>query len=767
MALQTRWARPILPRAMAAQPLPSPPEAAPGATAFSYRPEEEAELAARLDRLVAMVSDRFPDSDTGMLHRAFVTAALAHGDQRRKSGEPYISHPLAVAEIMADLGLDAPAAAAALLHDVVEDTAVDQVTVDADFGPEVGRLVAGVTKISAIEAREKTAAEAESLRRMLLASVDDLRVILIKMADRLHNMQTLGALSPERRRVMALETLEIYAPLANRLGIWQFKSQFEDLALKELDPDSFEAIERALAERRAAHEDYLAGVIAILDGRLRETGLQAEIQARAKHIYSIHRKMQRKDVPAEQIYDALAVRMLVETTAQCYVALGVVHTLWPPMPGQFDDYIAKKKDNLYQSLHTSVWGPGNRPLEVQIRTHEMHRVAEHGVAAHWLYKEDNRRAREIEERVAALRRILESHDEDAVDAQAFIEGLKTDVFRDQVYVFTPNGAVIELPTGATPVDFAYHVHTEIGHRCRGAMVNGKMVALDTPLSTGQTVKIITAKGEAGPSRDWLNPNLGYVSSNRARNMIKQWFRRQQKGQSVQEGREILERQLRRLGMTKLSHDAAAKLFGYERLDDFYAAIGHNDVPMEVLGTRLLEHEAGHLDERAARPARPAPPATPARKDAGPAAGVTVRGADGLFTRVASCCHPLPGDEVVGYVTRGQGVTLHQSDCRNIVALREREPERFIRVNWQQNETRSYPVELRIVAYDRPGLVRDVSDVMARRGVNMSSVTATVHNSDGAAMVTAVVEMSSMTQLATLIDRLEMIENVIEVHRAHG
>jgi (p)ppGpp synthase/HD superfamily hydrolase len=341
------------------------------------------------------------------------------------------------------------------------------------------------------------------------------------------------------------------------------------------------------------------------------------------------------------------------------------------------------------------------------------------------------------------------------------------VFRDQVYVFTPNGAVIELPAGSTPVDFAYHVHTEIGHRCRGAMVNGKMVALDTPLTTGQTVKIITAKGEAGPSRDWLNPNLGYVTSDRARNRIRQWFRRQQKSQSIQDGREILERQLRRLGMTKLSHDAAGKLFGYERLDDFYAAIGHNDVPMEVLATRLLEHEAGHVDERGARPAPPAAPAVTVRRDAGPATGVTVHGADGLFTRVASCCHPLPGDDVVGYVTRGQGVTLHRSDCRNIVALSEREPERFIRVNWQQNETRAYPVELRIVAYDRPGLVRDVSDVMARRGVNMSSVTATVHQSDGAATVTAVVEIASLSQLATLIDRLEMIENVIQVHRAHG
>ncbi len=438
------------------------------------------------------------------------------------------------------------------------------------------------------------------------------------------------------------------------------------------------------------------------------------------------------------------------------------------MAGEFDDYIAKKKSNLYQSLHTSVLGPGNRPLEVQIRTRDMDEVAEYGVAAHWMYKEDNHRARELEERVAALRRILESHNEDAADAQAFIEGLKTDVFRDQVYVFTPNGDVIELPAGSTPMDFAYHVHTEIGHRCRGAMVNDRMVALDTPLQTGQTVKVITAKGEAGPSRDWLNPNLGFVISNRARNKIRQWFRRQQRSQSIHDGREILERQLRRLGLTRVAHDAAAKMFGHEKLDEFYAAIGRNDVPGELLATRLLEREARAIEERPAPPARTPAPSGPApRRDAAPAVGVTMYGADGLFTRVASCCHPLPGDEVLGYVTRGQGVTLHRSDCRNISALREREPERFIRVNWQQHQTRAYPVALRITAYDRAGLVRDISDVIARRGVNMSSVSATVSDSHGGALVTAVVEITSLTQLASLIDRLEMIENVIEVHRADG
>jgi GTP pyrophosphokinase len=514
-----------------------------------------------------------------------------------------------------------------------------------------------------------------------------------------------------------------------------------------------------------SHTTYLDEVIAALGAELQAAGIEATITSRTKHIYSIYRKMLRKDLPAEEIYDVLAVRVLVDRVADCYLALGVVHTLWRPLEAEFDDYIAKKKSNLYQSLHTTVLGPGNRPLEVQIRTHEMHELAEYGVAAHWLYKEGSPRAREIDEKVAALRRILESHNEDAADAQAFVEGLKTDVFRDQVYVFTPDGDVIELPAGATPVDFAYYIHTEVGHRCRGALVNGRMVPLDTPLRTGQTVKIVTAKGAAGPSRDWLNPALGFIASSRARAKIKQWFRRQARSEAIGEGRDALERQLRKLGLTKVGHEEVAHLFGFERLDDFLAAIGRHDIPSEAIGAQLLEAE-----DRPAGPnhVRTPPPAhTPPRDEASEAAGVTMRGADGLYTRVARCCRPVPGEEVVGYITRGQGVTLHRVDCQNLGPLRDSEPERLIRVDWRDSARQTYPVELAISAYDRAGLVRDIAEVIAQRNVNMSSVSASTDRRDGRAIVTAIVEIPSHTELTGLIDRLEMVDNVIEVRRPAG
>ncbi len=725
-------------------------------------PRLPGELPAEVHTLIDTVHDRFPGADTDIIAHAYRFAEAAHGGQTRASGEPYITHPLAVAGILADLGLDPEAIAAALMHDVVEDTPVECAEIETTFGAGVARLVSGVTKISAIEAREKAMAEAESLRRMLLAATDDLRVILIKLADRLHNMQTLGALSPQRRERMALETLEIYAPLANRLGIWQIKSQFEDLGLQVMDPDAYAAIRHALADRRASHETYLADVVRVLDERLREAGLHADIKSRTKHLYSIYRKMRRKEVRAEEIYDVLAVRILVDEVPQCYLALGVVHAMWMPLSGEFDDYIATRKDNFYQSLHTTVFGPGNRPLEVQIRTHEMDEVAEYGVAAHWKYKENDRYSAAFEQKVVALRRILQHSDEDTADAEAFVDRLKTDVFRDQVYVFTPKGEVVELPAGSTPVDFAYQIHTEVGHRCRGALVNGKMVALDTPLQTGQTVNIVTAKGEGGPSRDWLNPALGYAVSSRARAKINQWFRRQARSEAIREGREVVEQTLRKLGLTRTRLDEVARLLDYPRLDDFLANVGRHVVPAEAISARLLENEGGEP----APPKRTTAPAR-ARVPTATASSVTMSGADGVHTRVARCCSPLPGERVIGYVTRGKGVTLHREDCHNISHLLDREPDRFIRVHWQQSERKAYPVGLRITAYDRAGLIRDISDVISHRGINMTSISATAHPTDGTAVVTAIVELPSRERLAGLIDKLGTIENVIEVRRPAG
>ena len=729
--------------------------------------------------MVRRVTERFPGTDADIVRRAYLVAEHAHRHQKRASGEAYVTHPLAVAVILDELGLDPYGLAAALLHDVVEDTAYDQADIERLFGKEVARLVAGVTKISELESmdteRPKEAAEAESLRRLLLATVNDLRVILIKLADRLHNMETLDALKPERRTRMARETLEIYAPLANRLGVWEFKSQFEDLALKALEPEVYWGIREALAARQVQQEAYLANAIAVLDRRLREHGIHAEIKSRAKHIASIYRKMRRKELPAEQIYDVLALRVLVDEMATCYLTLGVVHTLWQPVAGEFDDYIAKRKNNLYQSLHTSVLGPDGRPLEVQIRTREMDEVAEYGVAAHWKYKENTRHSADFQEKIAALRRIFESHDEAAADAEAFVESLKTDVFADQVYVVTPKGDVIDLPKGSTPIDFAYLIHTEVGHRCRGALVDGRMVGLDTALQTGQKVSIVTAPGEAGPSRDWLNPVLGYTASSRARDKIRQWFRRQQRSDAIREGREVLERCLRKLGLTRIKHEDVAHYLDHEKLDDFLAAVGRHEIPAEAISARLLEREArnapGHRTEHVQpgqqTPRKPMPRGAAPRPTPGAATGVSLLGADGVHTQVARCCGPLPGDEVLGYITRGRGVTLHRADCSNIARQRDREPDRFIRVDWQQNEGRSYPVELRISAYDRSGLVRDITEIMSQKGLRLTSLSAAANATGGTAIITVVVELRSLDQLAGVIDRLERVNNVIDVRRPSG
>jgi GTP diphosphokinase / guanosine-3',5'-bis(diphosphate) 3'-diphosphatase len=713
------------------------------------------------------VDHRFGEAESTLVREAYDVAKRAHAGQCRASGEPYIVHPAEVAVLLARLDMDAATVAAGLLHDVVEDTKVTQKQVESRFGSEVAHLVEGLTKISAIEARQ-TPSEAEYLRRMLLAAVDDLRVIVIKMADRLHNMRTLDALSPERQRRVAHETLEIYAPLANRLGMWTFKSEFEDLALRVLEPEAFDAISLELADRRSQHNAYLTDAAAQLRAELEAQGIDATIRTRTKHLHSIYRKMIRKGAGAKQVYDVLAMRVIVGDVGQCYLALGVVHTLWTPIEGEFDDFIAKRKTNLYQSLHTTVLGPGNRPLEVQLRTKEMDEVAEYGLAAHWKYKENTKTDPEIEKKIAALRRLVRSQDQHAADAEAFVENLKTDVFKDQVYVFTPNAKVIELPAGSTPIDFAYRIHTEVGHRCRGATVDDALVALDTPLVTGQTVRIMTAKGAGGPSRDWLNPELGYVASSRARDAIRAWFRKQVRDQAVHDGRDLLDRQLRRLGITRVRHDDVCKLFAFDRVDDFLAAVGRSEIPAEAISAKLLEAYAAPTDRgagttTAASDGSHAPSRTGRLADS----GIVMKGVNGLQTRAAACCHPLPGEDVLGYVTRGRGVTLHRSTCHNMVRLRDCEPDRFIRVHWSHTDEQAYPIHLQVSAYDRPALVRDITDVIARRGINMRSVSAAVDMPAGTAVVTIIVEIPSYAQLTGLIDRLAALDNVIDVHRPEG
>lgn len=717
-----------------------------------------------IQKIIEQIGEQTSGDGAQMVRRAYEMALAAHQGQARASGESYIQHPLAVAGILADLRLDPATIAAALLHDVVEDAGVPIERLREEFGEEVARLVDGVTKLEHInkltEARRRNLEEeqAENLRKIFLAMVDDVRVVLIKLADRLHNMRTLGALPEHKRRRIAQETLEIFAPLANRLGIWQIKWELEDLAFRYLEPAIYEEIANLVKEQQEERTQWLAKVIEELTERLRKEGIHAEVTGRPKHIYSIYRKMQRKGVEFDQIYDVRAVRILVDTVAECYAALGVVHTLWKPIPREFDDFIATPKDNMYRSLHTAVVGPDGKPLEVQIRTHEMHRTAEYGIAAHWRYKEQQtKRDVEFENKIAWLRQLMEWRRE-ITDAKEFVDSLKTDVFQDRVYVFTPRGDVIDLPAGSTPVDFAYHVHTEIGHRCRGARVNGRMVGLDYQLQNGDQVEIITAK-RGGPSRDWLNPHLNYVKTSRAREKIRQWFRRQDREQNIQLGREILERELKRLNAEDENYERIAQLFGFDKLDDFLAAIGYGDINSQQIATKVLASERERAEQEALSTVTARP--TPAMS----LAGINVLGTSGLLTKLARCCNPLPGDPIIGYITRGQGITIHRVDCPNVARLRD--TERLIAVDWGGGERQTYPVTIRVKAFNRSGLLRDIAALVADEGIDMSTTLAVTSEKGNMATITATLEITSIAQLSQVLAMIERVPNVIEARRLVG
>jgi RelA/SpoT family (p)ppGpp synthetase len=696
-----------------------------------------------------------------LITEAYELAEVAHEGQRRASGEPYLYHCLEVARILAELRLDPPTIAAGLLHDVVEDSLVSVEDLRRDFGDEVAHLVDGVTKLGEIELSKMgqlsfDEKESESLRKMFLAMFSDVRVVLIKLADRLHNMRTLSALPEERRLRIARETLDIFAPLANRLGIWQWKWELEDLGFRHLNPRRYREIARLIAERRPARERDIRRYIDILKQNLAEADIPYDdISGRPKHIYSIHRKMETKGLPFDQIYDIQGVRVIVDSVAQCYSALGIVHGLWRPIPGEFDDYIATPKDNLYRSLHTAVVTDDGKTLEVQIRTRGMHETAEYGIAAHWRYKEGRRqRDIEFEQKVNWLRQLMEWR-QDITDATEFVASLKTDVFQDRVYTFTPKGDVIDLPAGSTPIDFAYHIHTEIGHRCRGAKVNGKLVGLDYQLQNGDQVSILTAK-RGGPSRDWLNAALGYVKTGRARGKIRQWFRRQDREKNIVQGRELLERELKRLDLGSMAHEKVAQLFQYEKLDDFLAAVGCGDINNQQIATRIIEAERQEKAEEEEIQLSPATSLSVVGE------GVTVRGTGGLLTHLARCCSPVRGDHIVGYVTRGRGVTIHRRDCPNI--LRVDEPERLIEVDWGADK-KTYPVEIHIVAYDRGGLMRDIASLVAAADINMTSLNVTT--TKNTASIRATLEIYDIAQLSNVLTKIERLPNVVEARRQAG
>jgi GTP pyrophosphokinase len=704
------------------------------------------------------IQSSVPQADQEIIRRAYEIAAMAHDGQIRASGEPYIKHSLAVAQMLAELRLDTTTLIAALLHDVPEDTEVTLEEIRQEFGDEVATLVDGVTKLGQIDHITSMSqrnlgdnAKAESLRKMFLAMADDVRVVLIKLADRLHNMRTLSALPEEKRKRIAQETLEIFAPLADRLGIWQMKWELEDLAFRNLEPETYRKIAKLVAERRLERERRLNEISQILQKALHEAGISAEVSGRPKHIYSINRKMRRKGVDFDQIYDVQGVRIIVEEVRDCYAALGVVHTLWPPIPGEFDDYIATPKDNMYRSLHTAVHGPNGKPLEVQIRTTEMHRIADLGIAAHWRYKEGVKADPIFDNKINWLRSLMEWR-QDVTDAWEFLDSLKTDVFQDRVYTFTPKGDVVDMPSGSTPIDFAYHIHTQIGHRCRGAKVNGRLVSLNYKLRNGDQVEILTAK-RGGPSRDWLNPDLGYTETSRARNKIRQWFKRLDQDENITEGRAILEREFKRLGVEGISHEGFAKTLGYNKTEDLYTAIGAGDIHAQQIATKVLELQRPKEEEAELSEVPWTAPPTPA--------GIKVRGAGNLLTNLAGCCHPLPGDAIVGYVTRGRGVTIHRKDCRNILALRDR--ERLIEVDWGR-DTETYPVAIKVIAYDRGGLLRDLAAVVADADINMSAANVVTRKKDNMAIFTATLEISSITQLAKVLAKIEQLRNVVEARR---
>ena len=707
------------------------------------------------DDLAAIIHERMPGMDLDVVQKAYAFAEAAHRGKRRRSGEPYICHPVAVAMILAEMQLDQEALAAALLHDVIEDTDVTLEQLTAEFGERIARLVDGVTKLSRIrwttdedQAIREKERQAESLRKMFLAMVDDVRVVLIKLADRLHNMRTLEHMPRPKQLRSANETMEIYAPLANRLGIWQIKSELEDLALRYIDPQTYFSVQRALEQRGHDRERYLQRVIDELGQALAAAGITAEITGREKHITSIVRKMQRKGRNLDEIYDVLGIRVLVNTKQDCYGAVGVVHAIWHPIPGEFDDYIATPKESSYQSIHTAVLGPGGHSLEVQIRTYEMHHIAEYGIAAHWRYKEGSKPDPNVESKVAWLRQLMDWRDE-VVDAQEFVESLKSDVFQEMIYVFTPKGDIIELPAGSTPVDFAYRIHTEIGHHCVGAKVNNQLVPLNTKLQNGQVVQIMTSKTKVGPSRDWLTSS-GYITTASAREKVRQWFRRQQRDENIAQGRDILERELRRLGIDVKLDDVARQFSQYQKLDDFLAAVGYGAITPQQITSRLAEHEDRQV----------LPEVHPATTPAVPV-GVRVMGVGDLYTRLGNCCKPVYGDPIIGYVTRGRGITVHRVDCYNVVHVDD--PNRLVPVSWGSDERQRYPVSIHMEAWDRVGLLRDITTLVAEEKVNMLSVLTNVRD-DRTVTVLMTVEVEGVRQLSKLLQKLESVRDVYDVHR---
>ncbi|MDA8392703.1 MAG: bifunctional (p)ppGpp synthetase/guanosine-3',5'-bis(diphosphate) 3'-pyrophosphohydrolase [Actinomycetota bacterium] len=711
-----------------------------------------------LQPVVDALRDNDPRADVALVRRAYEVAEVAHRGQVRNSGEPFISHPLSVAVVVAGIGLDSASVAAALLHDSVEDTGLSLEEIESGFGPEIARLVDGLTKLERIHFDSKEAQQAATMRKMLIAMAQDWRVLVIKLADRLHNMRTIAGMPQWKQRRTAQETLEIYAPLAHRLGVGEIRWQLEDLAFATLHPKRYAEIEQMVATRAPERDLYLTQVLDSLRERLADFGIKADIKGRPKHLWSIYEKMVVKNKEFNEIYDLLGVRILVESDKDCWAALGCVHSLWRPAQGRFKDYINSPKFNLYQSLHTTVAGPQGKALEVQIRTREMHQRAEYGIAAHWGYKEGSSAG--VAGESAWLNRIVDLQ-ADAMGPVEFLEALKGDLQLDEVYVFTPKGKVVTLPSGATPVDFAYSIHTEVGHRCIGARVNGRLAPLDSKLHSGDSVEIITSKvATAGPSRDWLK----IVATPRARNKIRQWFSRERREDAIETGRDELVRALRREGLPtqKLSGgpvlQEAAEHFHFGDLDSFFAAIGEGHVSARGIAQRLARDLREQAEEQL-----PATVTTRRPSQGRGSPGVYVEGLDDMMVRLSRCCMPVPGDQIVGFVTRGRGVSVHRADCSNALSLSSATRERLIDVEWHHETTGVFTASVEVKALDRSRLLADVSRVLSEHHLNILSSSSHTA-SDRISRMRFEVELADPGHLESVIGSLRSLDSVYDAYR---
>ncbi len=716
-----------------------------------------------LEKLISTIESYNPQADMQQVIKAYNYANQAHEGQRRNSGEKYIVHPVNVAIILAELNMDTPTIIAGLLHDVIEDTHVSYETLAGNFGKEVADLVDGVTKLKKLEYKTKQENQAENLRKMVLAMANDIRVIIVKLADRLHNMRTLEYMTDEKKKAKALETLEIYAPIAHRLGISRIKWELEDLSLRYLDPDNYYDLVEKVSKRRQEREAYIQEIIQILKEKLGEMDIQCDISGRPKNFYSIYKKMYNQGKAFEQIFDLTAVRILVDNIKDCYGALGIVHTLWKPIPGRFKDYIAMPKPNMYQSLHTTVIGNEGEIFEVQIRTYDMHKTAEYGIAAHWKYKEGTVRSENFDDKLTWLRQLLEWQ-ADLNDPREFMETLKIDFFTDEVFVFTPRGDVINLPDGSTPIDFAYRVHTAVGNNCVGAKVDGRIVPINYKLRNGNIVEIITANGSA-PSRDWLK----IVKSTQAKNKIRQYFKQKDRDINIAKGKEQLEKEIKRLGYKPADilkdewvKNVASKI-SINSIDDLYANLGFGNISINQVISKLREYykeyfkvtdEAAFVEGKIQQPQQ--------KKKQKPNQGIVVKGVDNIKVRFSKCCNPVPGDDIIGFITRGRGVSIHRSDCTNI-NFNIGEDERLIEVSWDLEKKASYSAEIQVKATDRNGILAEVASKVTESNIGLLSLNAR-SNKEKVVTINMTLEISNIEQLKELMKKLKKIKSVTDVYR---